>query len=90
MPPHCRRCYSKFDTEALLTKHSRAVEHCTIKDREVIEGFDKEQEKRLKSRSAMFRAGSEEAKWRIVYLILFPDTPLGEFPSPCKCLRLRS
>jgi hypothetical protein len=49
-----------------------------------MEGFDKDQERALKSRKSMFRAESEEAKWKIVYLILFPDTALGELPSPCK------
>jgi hypothetical protein len=54
-----------------------------MRDAEPPGGFDKDQEKALKSRSRMFQAASEEEKWRIVYLILFPDTPLGELPSPC-------
>jgi hypothetical protein len=35
----------------------------------------------------MFRAGSEEEKWKIVYLILFPDTALDAMPSPCQLFR---
>lgn len=49
-----------------------------------MEGFDKDQERALKVRKTMFQAGSEEEKWKIVYLILFPDTALGELPSPCE------
>lgn len=49
-----------------------------------MEGFDKDQEKALKGRKTMFRAQTEEEKWKIVYLILFPDTALGEMPSPCE------
>jgi hypothetical protein len=46
-------------------------------------GFDVDQGKALRGRKTMFRAQSEEEKWKIVYLILFPDTALGELPSPC-------
>jgi hypothetical protein len=49
-----------------------------------MEGFNEAQKKELKSRRCMFRAGSEEEKWKIIYLILFPDTALNELPSPCK------
>jgi hypothetical protein len=49
-----------------------------------MEGFNKDQEKALKGRRTMFRAGSEEEKWKIVYLILFPNTTPGRLPSPCK------
>jgi hypothetical protein len=48
------------------------------------ESFDKDQERRLKSRRTMFRADSEEQKWKLVYLILFPNTGAFEMPSPCK------
>jgi hypothetical protein len=51
-----------------------------------MEGFNKDQEKALKGRRTMFRAGSEEEKWKIVYLILFPSTAPGGLPSPCKLL----
>jgi hypothetical protein len=49
-----------------------------------MDGFNKDQEKELKGRRGMFRAGTEVEKWKIVYLILFPDTPLGGIPSPRK------
>ncbi|KAH4037652.1 hypothetical protein HBI56_222930 [Parastagonospora nodorum] len=82
VPLHCRRCYATFKTESLLTEHQRSTESCIVRDAIPMEGFDKDQERALKSRKSMFRAESEEAKWKIVYLILFPDTALGELPSP--------
>jgi hypothetical protein len=66
-----------------LTDHSRSTDGCIVRDAEPMEGFNKDQEKALKGRQAMFHAESEEEKWKIVYLILFPDTALGELPSPC-------
>jgi hypothetical protein len=83
MPPHCRRCYITFGDESQLTAHSRSAFSCAMRDAEPPSGFDKDQETALKSRSKMFQAESEEEKWRIIYLILFPDTALGELPSPC-------
>lgn len=84
MPLHCRRCYATFASESLLTDHSRSANSCVVRDAVPMEGFDKDQEKALKGRKTMFRAQTEEEKWRIVYLILFPDTALGEMPSPCE------
>jgi hypothetical protein len=84
MAPHCRRCNVTFDNENQLTDHSRLSEGCTIRTGIPIEGFNKDQGKALKGRRTMFRAGSEEEKWKIIYLILFPSTAPGMLPSPCK------
>jgi hypothetical protein len=86
MPLHCRRCYVTFDNEDQLEDHSRLLESCTLRTASPMEGFNKDQEKALKGRRTMFRAGSEEEKWKIVYLILFPSTAPGKLPSPCKLL----
>jgi hypothetical protein len=86
MPLHCRRCYVTFDNEDQLNDHSRLPVSCTIRKAVPMEGFNKDQEKSLKGRRTMFRAGSEEEKWKIVYLILFPNTAPGRLPSPCKLL----
>ncbi|KAH8719328.1 hypothetical protein GQ44DRAFT_809716 [Phaeosphaeriaceae sp. PMI808] len=82
MPLHCRRCYEIFKNEAQITEHSRLSDGCVMRDAKLIEGFDKDQEKKLKDRSTMFQAESEEHKWKIVYLILFPDTAPSELPTP--------
>ena len=84
MPPYCRRCYSTFDSETQLTEHFRSASTCPVRSPVNIEGITKEQESALKGRRTMFQAGSEEEKWKIIYLILFPDTALSELPSPCK------
>jgi hypothetical protein len=84
MPLHCRRCYVTFPDEGQLTEHSRSTNSCIVQIALPIDGFNKDQEKELKGRRGMFRAGTEVEKWKIDYLILFPDTPLGGIPSPRK------
>jgi hypothetical protein len=83
MPIHCRRCYKTFESEVQLTQHSRSADACVVTNALPLEGFDKDQEKKLKNRSKMFRADNEEVKWGIVFMILFPDTGPSELPSPC-------
>jgi hypothetical protein len=84
MPPHCIRCYTIFDSVARLKEHSRRVDHCTVRDPISMEGFDADQGLALKDRKPMYRAGSEEQKWRYVYRILFPNTADDDIPSPCR------
>jgi hypothetical protein len=55
-----------------------------VDENETVEGVDKSQIEKLKRRQNMFQADSEEEKWKLVYLILFPDTALSALPSPCK------
>jgi hypothetical protein len=87
MPLYCRRCYLTFKTENHLDDHAQLQEPCPRGEARPMEGFNKEQEEKLRDRGPMFRAkGSEEKKWNTVYLILFPYTPLGTIPSPCKSL----
>jgi hypothetical protein len=87
MPLHCRRCYTAFDNEGQITNHQRSSDGCIIKDAKPLEGFSKDQETKLRGKRSMFRAGSEEEKWKIVYLILFPETALDAMPSPCQLFR---
>jgi hypothetical protein len=47
-----------------------------------VEGFDKQQEKKLKSRKRSTL--SEEEKWRETFRILFPDDEEENIPSPCE------
>jgi hypothetical protein len=55
-----------------------------VRDEPPMDCLSKDQEEQLKNRGPMFRARNEEHKWRIVYLILFPETELDAMPSPCK------
>jgi hypothetical protein len=55
-----------------------------VTDAKPIEGFNNEQLLKLKNKKSMHQAGGEENQWKFVYYILFPDTELFEFPSPCE------
>ena len=47
-----------------------------------LEGFDKEQERRLKSKKKSQVYQTEEEKWKCVYRILFPDDGEADIPTP--------
>ncbi|KAJ3501518.1 hypothetical protein NM208_g16918 [Fusarium decemcellulare] len=79
----CNRCYCRFKEEEELKKHQRQSTPCPVKEvsnyRDLSEGYDEEQWKRLKVRSK--KAPSE--KWKEWYCILFnlkSDSP--DIPSP--------
>ncbi|KAJ4291639.1 NAD-dependent protein deacylase SIR2rp2 [Kalmusia sp. IMI 367209] len=59
----------------------KAPEGCFIRAQDPLEGLTKKQIEQLKHRRSMFRAGSEEEKWKIIYLICFPDTALDALPK---------
>ncbi|KAM0258141.1 hypothetical protein ACHAPA_011404 [Fusarium lateritium] len=80
----CHRCLRRFDKEEELKKHQRAKTPCPVKEpssvrRNLSDGYDEEQSKKLKAR---LRMNSAE-KWREWYSILFnvkADSP--DIPSP--------
>ncbi|PSN65855.1 hypothetical protein BS50DRAFT_621649 [Corynespora cassiicola Philippines] len=82
LPPQCQRCWRTYKDEPALTEHLRSVDACAIREQQPEEGLDKKQIEQLKSRQSMFRADDDEEKWRIIYLILFPDTPPTQLPTP--------
>lgn len=82
MPIQCARCALKFDTDTSLKEHQRRPEGCEVREEGPKEGFDKEQEKRLRSRKRPPIGQTEIEKWNAVYLILFPED--DKIPSPCK------
>ncbi|KAJ4298221.1 hypothetical protein N0V90_006120 [Kalmusia sp. IMI 367209] len=84
LPLFCPRCYTLFKVETLLHDHQRATEPCEIRQRTIIEGFDKSQEKKLRSRKKSHHKISEEEAWKEMYRILFPDDDPITVPSPCK------
>jgi len=83
LPIQCARCALKFDTDTSLKEHQRRPEGCEVREEGPKEGFDKEQEKRLKSRKRPPIGQTEIEKWNAVYLILFPEDE-SKIPSPCK------
>ena len=84
LPPHCTRCCETFKTEVELISHSRRPEGCDIRDEELPEGFDKVQEKLLRSRKKGVSRDSVIDQWRDIYLILFPNVDETNIPSPCE------
>ncbi|PSN74914.1 hypothetical protein BS50DRAFT_615700 [Corynespora cassiicola Philippines] len=82
LPIYCPRCYKTFKVEALFHEHQRAKDTCTMRPKENLEGFDKEQEKRLRSRKRCPPEQNEEEKWRDMYRILFPSDDPASMPSP--------
>jgi hypothetical protein len=73
-----------FKADSLLDDHQRAIEPCGMRPKENIEGFDKLQLERLRSRKKSQTEPSEEDKWRDVYRILFPIDDDFAMPSPCE------
>lgn len=70
-----------------MTEHLRKPlsEMCSEpQQRPEIEGFNKKQEEKLRSKRRL--NCSEEDKWKAVYHILFPQDPESDIPSPCKFL----
>lgn len=71
-----------FDCDAALKDHTRLPEGCELRNEEPLEGFDTEQERRLRSRKKGALGDTKEDQWKEAYLILFPDTLVSEIPSP--------
>ncbi|KAL1598784.1 hypothetical protein SLS60_007926 [Paraconiothyrium brasiliense] len=82
LPIQCNRCCSTFANEPTLREHQRDPRGCEIKEQVPLEGFDKDQERKLKSKKRSLVYQSEEDKWKGVYRILFPDDNDVDMPSP--------
>jgi hypothetical protein len=67
-----------------VNKHLEALRACVLNLKEAPQGIDRNTEDELKKK---FR-GSDEAKWKHIYCIIFPDVSESEIPSPCKLLVL--
>jgi hypothetical protein len=68
---------------AELKEHARDVGLCQISEPVVLQGFDKEQEQRLRKRKRSMLTEAE--KWKEMYKILFPYDDDDSIPSPCRC-----
>lgn len=82
LPIHCHRCYTIFTIETDLAVHQRLPQGCEVKVVELLEGYNKEQEKLLRKRKRGL--GSEEDKWKDMFKCLFPDDNEDIIPTPCK------
>lgn len=83
LPIQCNRCCSTFANEPSLREHQRDPHGCEVQEQVPLEGFDKDQERMLKSKKRSQAYQSEEDKWKSVYRILFPDDNEDTMPSPC-------
>jgi len=81
LPIRCSRCCTVFTSETLLEEHYRLPDICPINLLD-IEGSNKDQEMKLRSRKKS-PAASEAEKWKATYRILFPDDEEDLIPSPC-------
>ncbi|XTI94758.1 hypothetical protein V2W45_1257270 [Cenococcum geophilum] len=82
LPIHCARCCLTFKSEAELKEHYRSPNTCDMRDDEPPEGFDNEQEKKLRSRKRSTHTQTEEEMWKEMYRTLFPNDDEATFPSP--------
>ncbi|KAM7189588.1 hypothetical protein V8F33_009956 [Rhypophila sp. PSN 637] len=78
----CDRCCQPFADKKTHTDHLRNVTSCPLKPMEPIEGFDADQETRLKSRKKAMTELCEGEKWKAVFRILFPHVDDSDMPSP--------
>jgi len=84
LPIQCVRCWEVFKTDELLNAHLQQDPPCeTRKNQALVEGFTKDQEKRLRSRKKAQADTTDEDKWREIYMILFPYDDVQSIPSPC-------
>ncbi|KAI9158332.1 hypothetical protein HJFPF1_06325 [Paramyrothecium foliicola] len=81
LPEQCLRCCEYFKTEDALKSHAQSPKGCQVRERgrNLADGFDKAQERKLSERPRM----EAEARWKHMYCILFniePGSP--DIPSP--------
>ena len=65
-----------------MEAHVKQEQICAVNDHEALDGFDKEQEKKLRSRKC--QGLTEADRWKKLYLTLFPDCEPNNIPSPCE------
>ncbi|KPM45637.1 hypothetical protein AK830_g912 [Neonectria ditissima] len=82
LPIHCDRCFKEFNEEKELRQHNRNADRCDVVDPPCdMLGINEETVKKLRSRAGARNATAEE-KWKHMYMIIFPDVPPEDVPSP--------
>jgi hypothetical protein len=83
-PVLCSRCYLELENDEALAAHTRLEVPCRIVEAEPleVEGYTKEQEKRLRSRKRP-SGKTERDRWVDMYQILFPNDSSTSIPDPC-------
>ncbi|KAK3349258.1 S-adenosyl-L-methionine-dependent methyltransferase [Lasiosphaeria hispida] len=83
LPLQCPRCWESFRAESWYREHLQQDPPCAVQamQRNVLDGFTKEQEEMLRSRRKTRPDMSSADKWKEVYMILFPDDNVDDIPS---------
>ncbi|KAK3352457.1 hypothetical protein B0T25DRAFT_455689 [Lasiosphaeria hispida] len=83
LPISCPRCWEIFKTDDLRSLHLQRNPPCRVgENKTLVEGFTKDQEKKLRSRKKAQADTTDEDKWREIYTTLFPDDAPESIPSP--------
>src|SRR2546430_2168965 len=82
MPIRCHRCCLEFRLESEVDEHQRINDRCELRKKEPVEGINKNQERRLKSRKKGVSWPDGGDRWNGVYHISFPDD--RDIPSLCE------
>ncbi|KAK0715349.1 hypothetical protein B0H67DRAFT_580501 [Lasiosphaeris hirsuta] len=83
LPISCPRCWEIFKTDDLRSLHLQRNPPCSVSvNKALVEGFTKDQEKKLRSRKKAQADTTDDDKWREIYTTLFPDDAPESIPSP--------
>jgi hypothetical protein len=77
----CTRCWESFQTQDMLSAHSRLPESCDLRPVQMTEGITASMLTQIRSRKKARPDQSEASRWSDIYRILFPDQPI---PIPWK------
>jgi hypothetical protein len=87
VPIQCKRCWQTFKSNEALDAHIAVLNICDLVPGQAAEGLTADIEKRLKSRKKTSPDQTEEARWKDIYGMLFPNqvvpNPCESFEGPC-------
>ncbi|OCL01736.1 hypothetical protein AOQ84DRAFT_306122, partial [Glonium stellatum] len=86
LPIECPRCCKSFGSEEDCREHLQALEACEIRKQTRREGFNKDQETKLRSKRRSPMPLTEEEKWKAIWRTLFPSEAKDDIPSPCRSI----
>jgi hypothetical protein len=81
VPIQCKRCWQTFKAQEALDAHLTVLNICPLQTGQAAEGLTPDLEKRLKSRKKSSPDQTEEARWKEIYALLFPNEVV---PNPCE------
>lgn len=82
LPIECPRCCQSFGSEEDCREHLRTSQACEMRFKVQRDGFNKDQETKLRSKKRSRIPLTEEEKWKAVWQILFPNETEDDIPSP--------